>query len=332
MVSDKLRQLFDVFSKRRPADSPTDTVPDTLRNKVPLLCRDVFSGRWRDGFGQGDYTREFWGEMHRSLEYLHGQPNLSSDPRADNPPDDAILFLSRCSRREFLDFIELIFKVDCLFHVLMDENVLVGAINELFRSEGAPYQLTHVVKQEEEATSSSPLPFPGYRGKVIKTIAYPKVVRVDEEVTFAEAILPALSVLADPAYKSANIEFREALEDYRKGDYGDCLTKCGSAFESVMKVLCEQKGWPYVPQDTAGPLLKTVISNSGLDSFFEQPLLIIATLRNRLSKAHGAGAGTRQVDRHIAQYALTSTAASVLLLINQANQMPMHGDGASGSV
>src|SRR4029450_5031974 len=30
--------------------------------------------------------------------------------------------------------------------------------------------------------------------------------------------------------------FLNALEDYRKGDYGDCLTKCTSAFESALKI------------------------------------------------------------------------------------------------
>ncbi len=155
------------------------------------------------------------------------------------------------------------------------------AVNELFRSEGAPYLLTPFVKREENASGSPPFQME----KVIRTVAYPKVVRVDEQVTFTHAILPALAALADPAYNSANLEFRDALEDYRKGDYGDCLTKCGSAFERY---------------------------------FFEQPLVLIATLRNRLSKSHGAGPGSRNAKRHVAEYAINSTAAAILLLIHEA--------------
>jgi hypothetical protein len=307
--------MFDVFSRRNPKGQwQPDTVPEKLRNRVLLLCGDVFSSTWRDQSSRGgDYTAEFWDEIHRALQYVHGRPILSSNPRANTHADDAVRFLLTCEPQEFLDFVELIFRVDCLFHVVSDDGDLVEAVNELFRSEGAPYLLTPFVKREENASGSPPFQM----GKVIRTVAYPKVVRVDEQVTFIHAILPALAALADPAYNSANIEFRDALEDFRKGDHGDCLTKCGSAFESVMKIICEKKGWPSTPQDTAAPLLKTILSNSSLDGFFEQPLLLIATLRNRLSKAHGAGPGTRNVKRHVAEYTVASTAAAILLLIHE---------------
>jgi hypothetical protein len=50
---------------------------------------------------------------------------------------------------------------------------------------------------------------------------------------------------------------------------------------------------------------------------FETPLLLIATLRNRISSAHGGGATPRQVERHIAQYAITATAAAIVLLVHE---------------
>ena len=90
-----------------------------------------------------------------------------------------------------------------------------------------------------------------------------------------------------------------------------------SAFESVMKVLCLEKAWPGGSNDTAATLLKTVVSRTNLDSFFERPLMLIATLRNRLSKAHGAGHQIRRVERHVVQYAMTSTAAAIVLLIHE---------------
>jgi hypothetical protein len=46
--------------------------------------------------------------------------------------------------------------------------------------------------------------------------------------------------------------------------------------------------------------------------------MIVATLRNRLSKAHGAGVQIRNVPRHLAAYALNSTAAAILLLVAEA--------------
>jgi hypothetical protein len=84
-----------------------------------------------------------------------------------------------------------------------------------------------------------------------------------------------------------------------------------------MKLICERKGWPYNQTDTAAPLLKTVIANSGLDGFFDQPLLIVATLRNRLSKSHGSGALSKQVTAAKAKFAINATAAAILLLVEE---------------
>jgi len=86
-----------------------------------------------------------------------------------------------------------------------------------------------------------------------------------------------------------------------------------------MKSLCKRNKWPFDDKkDTAGPLLKIILSHSKLDPFFEQPLLLIATMRNRLSSSHGGGTAVRSVERHVAQYAVASTAAAILLLAHEA--------------
>jgi len=88
-----------------------------------------------------------------------------------------------------------------------------------------------------------------------------------------------------------------------------------------MKSLCKRNKWPLdEKRDTAGPLLKTILSRSKLDPFFEQPLLLIATMRNRMSSSHGGGTAVRSVKRHVAQYAVTSTAAAILLLAHEAGR------------
>ena len=127
---------------------------------------------------------------------------------------------------------------------------------------------------------------------------------------------PVLTLLADPRFKQANEEYINALEDYRKGDYGDCLTKCCSSFESVMKIICDEKKWNYSQNDTAAKLIPNVVSNSGLDKFFEQPLLLIATMRNRLSTAHGGGTQSKNVEAHTAQFAVNTTGSAILMLVS----------------
>jgi hypothetical protein len=107
------------------------------------------------------------------------------------------------------------------------------------------------------------------------------------------------------------------LEDYRKGDIGDCLTKSGSALESVMKVICDRKGWPYRQEDTAAILIDKIVQNSSLDSHFKKSLLGVALIRNLLSTSHGAGTKVRQPARHLAQYVLNMTASAILVLTQE---------------
>jgi len=146
---------------------------------------------------------------------------------------------------------------------------------------------------------------------------YPQIIAKDNQVVHQGVIEPTLQLLNSIAFEHANAEFLKALEDQRKGDYLDCLVKCGSAFESVMKVLCDKRGIAYKQTDTASPLIKALMSRSQLDSFWEQPLTLIATLRNRLSSAHGAGTQAKVVPPHVATYAVNATASAILLLVGE---------------
>jgi hypothetical protein len=314
-----LKEIFDVFSRRGGATSSIhDEIPATTRNRIFLWCGDVFSNR-RSFSGRDDYTNQFWEEIHRFLQLRHGRGQLSDSRHgASSRAEDAITFLSSCNGTEFLDFLEYIFRVECFFHVALPDAQIVTELNELLRVDNLPYHVTDFVKEQMREVVQGPPPFGGRERTVIKTLAFPMVISRDSEVVHAHVIEPVLKFLQAPAFKSANTEYLEALEDHRKGDLGDCLTKCGSAFESVMKVICERKGWPYKQTDTAGPLVKTILYHTSLDNYLEPVLMIVAALRNRLSKAHGAGVQTRNVPRHLAAYALNSTAAAILLLVAEA--------------
>lgn len=315
----RLSSIFDVFSRRDASTAPFQyVVPATLRRKILLLCREVFSNSRKTWGGDGqDYTATFWSEINQALLYRHGRFRLSENSSVLSPAEDSIGFLISCDDSEFLDFVEYVFRVDCLFRVSVSAEELVTELNQLFASENVGYELTNMIR-EEITEPVHEYPFFGREGTVIKTISYPQIVRKDNQVTHRLAVAPTLQLLSHPKFKTANQEFLEALEDFNQGDYGDCLTKCCSAFESVMKIICEDRGWPHEPNDTASKLITVVIENTGLDSYFTQPLTIIATLRNKLSKAHGAGVKPRAVPQNIARYALNSTASAILLLVETA--------------
>jgi hypothetical protein len=313
----KFSAILNVFSRRdKPVEPFVHRVPITLRNKVLLLCRDTFSNS-RNAWGGPDYTREFWDEIHQALLCRHGRLQLVQDASPQSPAEDAMCFLLTCKDDEFLDFVEYIFRVKCLFHVSTDENLLVAELNELFTSEDVGYELTEIAR-EKVVEPVNVYPFFGREHEVTKTVAHPQVIRKDNQAIHATVIRPVLQLLSNPKYKTADQEYLEALEDYKKGDYGNCLTKSCSAFESVMKIVCDDKGWPYNQTDTASTLISTIIKNTGLDSYFEQPLTIIATLRNRLSKSHGAGVQPKKVSENLARYALNSTASAIVLVVNEA--------------
>ena len=216
-----------------------------------------------------------------------------------------------CQDEHFLDFIEYIFQVDSYWRACPQENVMVEEINQLFVLEDLPYALTPFVRETRTEQ------FQGRPREVQAVVSAPRVVLREHQVTYAEAIQPAIQLLADKRFSSANQEFLGALEDYRKARYADCLTKCCSAFESTMKLICARRGWPHSATDTAEPLLKVILAKSNLDSYFEHPLLNIATLRNRLSSARGGGAQPRSVPPHRARYAINATAAAILLLVEE---------------
>lgn len=317
MIIDYLKQIRDVFSvrnARRGLSYKPDSMSERLRNRILMLYVDVLTGRMEsfNSFPE-NHLEEFWTQMHQNMRHLYGRPKLSQR-QVNNPVEDAAAFIERCTAPEFCDFIELSFKVPVAWRAIR-ENELVEALNEILRTEDAPYQLTPGVQRTEEIPEEQNRIRGGRR---IIRVAFPRVVRMDEEIAHTEAVLPALCVLAYPAYAGANDEFRKALEDYRKGDFEDCLVKCGSAFESVLKVLCDKNGLTYTSKDTANRLIDVVLPASSLDpGIFKESFLTIAKIRNRLSTAHGGGSTVRSVPRHVAQYSVTSTAAAIVLLVHE---------------
>ena len=310
-------QIFSVFS-RRPKISERATKPLTpeFKNRVLMLCKENFSDHTHNpGYS---HIFGFWSDIHSKLQYLHGRPTLTGR-RVTSVEEDAISFLLNCSNEHFLDFVEMIFQIPGV----TGAGTLVNAINTFFDVDGLPYRLTdHVYSPVKQIPASELGLFSGnsdggIRGSTLES--FPQVICLENEVIHEMAIEPTLTFLTHPAFVQANREFLEALKDYRKRDYRDCVAKCGSSLESVMKVICDRKKWPYQEKDTASKLLNTVLSRTSLDSFYEQPIMLIATIRNRLSSAHGAGTQQKTISKHVANYVVNATASAILLLVDETN-------------
>ena len=307
-------QIFGVFS-RRPKASGRATKPLTseFKNRVLLLCTKTFS----DHINFPGYPRniDFWSDIHTKLQYLHGRPTLTGK-RVASVEEDAVSFLLNCSDEYFLDFVELIFTC------VRDSN-LVKRVNEFFDVDGLPYRLTDFrfspFRKVHPTTIGLPSSDPDAGIRASELEALPQVICVENEAIHERTIEPTLTFLTHPAFVQANKEFLEALKHYRKGEYRECVLKCGNSFESVMKIICDRKQWPYQHTDTAAKLLKTILPHTTLDTFYEQPIMLIATIRNRLSTAHGAGTQQKTVSKHVANYVINATASAILLLVDETN-------------
>lgn len=295
-------KLFDVFSRREQNLPNVAIKPLTreFRNRVLMLLRDTLRNQFHS----------FLGGLHQKAAYLYGKFGLSEASAHSSPEDDLLNFFGTCSDEQFLDLIELIFRSD-LPGITWPDNPMIQGINDFFRIDALPYHLTGYSMEEIETS------FRGAPAMSFRIAEFPQIIRRDSEVVHQSAMEPALTLLSAPEFKHANDEFLRALEDHRKRDHRDCLAKCGSAFESVMKVLCAKNSIPFKEKDTASALLKALLGNGQLDQFWEQPLILIATLRNRLSSAHGAGAQDKVTSEHVATYAVNSTASAILLLCSE---------------
>ncbi len=249
---------------------------------------------------------------------MHGSPIPTSPTAVD---EGVIDFFCRCRDEHFLDFVEMIFKSNEIFKpdAGIDVQKLIMEVNRFLEEDNLPYFLTGFVFPPRPPKPPNavvygidPLDAPPPR-----IVAYPQIIRKENEVLHQQAIEPMLLLLTEPHFASANEEIVEALKHYRKGEYRDCVLKCGSSFESVMKVICDRKRWPFQQTDTAGKLLKTILLQTTLDSFYEQPIMLIATIRNRYSTAHGAGTQEKTVSKHVANYVINATASAILLLVDE---------------
>ena len=329
-LKDQLQQVLDVHSRRHSGSSThVAALPDECRARILLFYRDLVSGQF-DQHGapplDARHAREdFWHQIYKSLQQAYGRFKLS-DQEAASETQDLSAFLEFCPRDELFDFIELSFKQDATWAVMGDLhwstdrlNEVIEAIDTILEADQVPYRLTPLYWMEGFQMRTGGqyyLQAQYYRSHVSR---YPMVVSAEETMVYEEAIQPALEALDQPDYRVAGSEFTEALSDYRYGRHGDCMTKCSSALESVLKVICHKNTWPYQETDTLETLLITVVDSASLPGFLKEPFKLIGTMRNRLSSSHGGGTIQRQPDKDYSQYTLTATASAIVFLIQKAS-------------
>ena len=326
-ITEVISRLNRVFSKRLGAQGQTDApaeISQQTRNKVLLFYRDILHGVAPGGtvYGGLPSNADFVPEIHNLLEHSKGVGILSESARRlgilvdrDAVQRDLFSYLAVCSTVDFLDFLELSFQVGHPPELGQNSAQFIDAINQILEGEGTPYRLTGFVTTEEQED------YYGQTVTAVKVTQWPQVIEIADEITYQEAVKPALALLASPDCQAPNEELLKGMQHYRKGEYGDCLTACASAVESILKVICTRHGWNYNSNDTLAPLVDNVVPKLNLDPSYKERIKVLTTLRNRLGSAHGGGTTPRQPEKHVAQFMMTTSAAVIVFLVSVSDRI-----------
>ena len=146
-----------------------------------------------------------------------------------------------------------------------------------------------------------------------------RIIRVDSQFLHSEAVRPALQILEERRFSGAQDEFLTAHKHYRAGNTKECLSFCLSSLESVLKVICKSRRWPYSSNDKVSTLLQHCFDHGLIPTFWQNHYSSLrATLesgvptgRNMLG-SHGQGEKPVSIPEHLAAYMLHMTAAAIV--------------------
>lgn len=293
--------IFETFSKRqkrlqtggRIDPYVYDDIPSALRKQIDIIIYDA----------TGSINEKLTNSIAKILYKEHIEEEIFDQQKPfDEIFNDLVLY---GSTDIFLNAIDAMFKkLSKIYHsgkyvdpksynITQSVPDAIDELNYRFREHGVGYQ------------------FVGH-----------ELVRVDNQVLHAEAVVPALTLLTQPGYEGAENEFQAAYKHYRAGEHRAAVVAANNAFESTLKAICTKRGWEYDKGATAGRLLKIVQSNGlypdYLDKSFDQLLAVLGsglpTVRNQ-EGGHGQGADVRETPAHVVALALHLAAAKILYLV-----------------
>lgn len=278
-------------------------IPDEVRYRILLVLEDAVVN------ASGDFEL-FLSQIGRLLLKRYGflaQSGYVAARRSQNP---VIEHFACCDDGQLLYCLEVCFEQE----VLCGKQNIVDEINEIFRQTGVGYHFTPFVEHEKKTEAWI---VPGWKQKgIVKEYEYPKAIRSADVLIHQSITEPTLTLLSDARLKVANSEMLQAQKALRGGEYDDAITLSASAFESLLKTICDIKNWNYdKDRDTCSALIGICRKNALFPPFYSTSLESIGTIRNKLGDAHGRGpvrTNTAQLEH--AEHMLNLTSASMLFL------------------
>ena len=309
--------IFDLFSRRRRAergDIPDVYVYDTLPQKVRIQIIHL----WRRAFWSSEDAEEFPSASGATLEkacapcreLLREEYGVFALSRPTHSAKEEIegFFLAENDVEKCMDVIEVLF-----FFI---DGFIRERIAEIKTYRG--FRPPNILPDDAIEVLNLRLK----EGGIGYAFESGKIIQINSQFLHAETVKPALALLSAADFSGANDEFLRAHAHFRSGEYGDCLSECLKAFESVMKIVCEKRRWTLPAKATASTLIDLVLSNELVPIYFQNHFTGLRTVlesgiptpRNK-ADGHGQGSTKHNVPEYLAAYVLHQTAASILFLV-----------------
>lgn len=303
--------IFDLFSKRQkrlrgevPDTLTYDNIPQNLRVSIIHIIRDAIG---EDKYGDNRTINESYEFLQKTLCREYGLFKLTDGYNVKNEEQVLNFLLQTTDNDKVIDVIELTFKyIDRI--IREDYNSYSYNAEPKIRPDEAIDELN--IRFKEEGIGY------GFEGG--------EIIRIDSTYAHSEITKPTISLLWNQTFQGANEEYLKAHEHYRHGRNKECLNECLKAFESTLKIICQEKQWIYKPTDTAKKLIQIAFTNGLVPTFTQnqftslQNLLEsgIPTIRNKLG-GHGQGQTSQKVDDGMTRYSLNLTGTNIIFLIEQ---------------
>ncbi|SFS88612.1 STM4504/CBY_0614 family protein [Sphingobacterium wenxiniae] len=307
--------IIDLYSKRQKRlrgevlDIFTyDVLPNTLKVQIVHIIKDCF------GYNDHDFREDLPSDIYQHIrdilrrEYGVFELRTTTSLYGGEAKDELLdFFLETDDVEKALDVIELACKViekiilpkhhdfRHLYHSKIHPDQAIQDLNIRFKENGIGYSYES-----------------GH------------IIRIDSTYTHSEITKPTLNLLNRGKFKGANEEYLKAHEHYKNGRNKECLTECLKAFESTLKIICQEKGWSFAPNITAKGLIQICFDNGLIPTFTQNQFTSlrsllesgIPTLRNNLG-GHGQGKIPQKVDDEMTRYALNLTGTNIIFLVEQ---------------
>lgn len=265
-----------------------DELPRKLRVQFNFILNDILY--------DDDYNYE---RVHEMLCRKYGELSLSSK--------------HRLGRFDKLALEEALTKDDYNFNLIFDmlELAIKYRIDQMYYDEID--FINDVQKSVNTCFKESSMGYEMVNGQII---------RKDSEITFTKIIEPIITLTYNELFENVNIDFVNAIKEYQTGDNKDCIVKLLRAFESTLKIICDENGWEYNETDRCSKLINICFDNdlvpkemksefTSLNSLLQSG---IPPIRNNFA-GHGEGSEERVVEDYLARFAINVTGSCILFVI-----------------